>query len=1078
MTIDFPNAIFFANQGLHLGRRRDMLKTMWVAGLLLCFATSLAAQTTSTITGTVRDQAGAVVAGAKVTARHVETNLTRDSESDSQGRFVFPELRVGEYELRAEQSGFKPTVRKGVNLTIGETAAINLVLEVQVGQYEVDVTDVTPVNTQTSELSYLVSERAIRELPLNGRNFTDLALLQPGVIAFRQRDGGSVVAHGLGMTINGQDIRSNVYLLDGTLLNDFTNGPAGSAASTTLGTETIREFRVEANSYSAEFGRNYGGQINAISKSGGNQFHGTLYHFLRNDNLDARNFFDRQPLGKPEFKRNQFGGTLGGPVRRDQTFFFFGYEGLRERLGRTIGTFVPDLNARQGILPSGSVTVSPVIKPYLDQFPLPNGPNIAGGLANYFFRFNQQLDQDFAQARVDQHLGTNQQVFARYTFDDGEQFLPTDFPQFPRSFLSRNQFATVEHQWVISPRTINTARFGLSRTRIGQDVQANLSTNLPPFVPGRRSIGNIDIGGIPRFGPQVSVNVQLVQNVFSFSEGLVHTRGKHLLKVGSLIERYQDNMVNPTFSLGIYRFADLSSFLRNIPRQFEGLTPAAQFDRYWRFTLFGFYAQDDVKVHPRLTLNLGLRYEVATMPEDIYGRDVSLRNLSDARVTPGPLSQNPTYKNISPRLGFAWDLTGSGKTSLRGGYGRYFNTNNQQNLIVTVTNPPATPRVVILNPTFPNPPFERDDARALRPIEWALKNPNLHVYNLSLQRQLWFETIVTVGYAGSRGVHLLRNTDINTPIPTRLADGTYFFPFNAPRPNPNFGVIELKKSDGDSWYNALIFEVRKRFSQGVDFQSSYTFSRTIDTTQASTFFSDATNATVSALPEPPGLNYNRGLADFHAKHNWVFNFTWELPWAKKLKGVAGKWLDGWNLIGIGQLRSGNPLTVFVQGNRSQSKWAPSSGPGLGPDRPSLAPGYTYQSAVLGQPDQYFDPKAFVLQASGTLGHIGRNAFLGPNLRTLDLAAVKNTRWSEQVNIQFRVEAFNLFNRANFSNPGLQVFGGQPLNNNDPRPTSVCQPFPNGNPDPTAPCQVLTSFGRIRSTVTSARQIQLGLRVSF
>ncbi len=1031
-----------------------MLKCITALALLLCSALTVFAQTTSAITGTVQDQRGAVIVGAKVTARNLETNLTRAATTNGEGRYVFPEMRVGDYEIRAEQTGFKPRILSSVRLTIGEMAVADLTLEVAAAEITQDVFGTAPVNTQTSELSYLVDERSIRELPLNGRNVTDLALLQPGVIAFPQRDGGSVVAHGLGMTINGQDIRSNVYLLDGTLLNDFTNGPAGSAASTALGAEMIREFRVESNSYSAEFGRNYGGQINAISKSGANRFHGTLFEFLRNDNLDARNFFDREPLGKPEFKRNQFGGTALGPIKRDKTFFFAGAEFLRERRGRTIATFTPDERSRQGILPSGTVTVNAAIKPYLDQFPLPNGPNIGGGLANYYFGFKERLDQEYVQARVDHKLTANQQVFARYTFDDADQFLPTDFPQFPRSFLSRNQFATVEHTWVISPRTINTARFGFSRTRIGQDVQAGVPSTLQPFVPGRL-VGDIDIGGIPRFGPQSSVNVKLTQNAFSFSEQLVHTRGDHLMKFGGLAERYQDNMVNPTFSLGIYNFPDLRSFLLNTPNRFIGLTPEAQFDRYWRFTLFGFYAQDDYKLTRRLTLNLGLRYEFATTPEEIYGRDVSLRNLSDRQVTPGPLYQNPTYKNISPRLGFAWDVTGDGRTSLRGGYGWYFNTNNQQNLIVTVTNPPFTPRPVIVNPTFPNPPFNRAGTLSIRPIEWNLKNPNVHHYNLNLQRQLWFDTVVTIGYAGSRGVHLLRNTDANTAVPVKQADGSYLFPAGAPRFNTAFSTIELKKSDGNSWYNALIFEVRKRFSRGVDFQSSYTFSRTIDTTQASTFFSDATNATVSAMPEPPGLDYNKGLADFDARHNWAFNFTWEIPFAKNLKGTSGALLDGWNLIGIGQVRSGNPLTVFLAGNRSRSQWNPSSGPGLGLDRPSLAPGYTYERAVIGQQDRYFDPAAFVLPAAGVLGDLGRNAFTGPNLRTFDLAMVKNTGWAklgENTTIQLRVESFNLLNRANFGTPSLQAFGAD-----------------------SAP---LASFGRTRSTVTTARQIQFGLRISF
>jgi hypothetical protein len=1055
------------------------LRYLLLASILMtCCISNAPAQTTATLTGTIHDASGAVVSATTITARHIETNLIRTTASGDDGRFLFPEMRVGAYDIHAERSGFRPIDKRGVLLTLGETTVVNLVLEVGSIEEHEDVKATEPlVNIHSAELSYLVNERAIRDLPLNGRNYTDLALLQPGVIPFRHRDGGSVVAHGLGMSINGQDPRSNVYLLDGTLQNDFTNGPGGSAASTALGVETIREFRVESNSYSAEFGRNSGGQINAISKSGANEIHGSLYEFHRNDNFDARNFFDGAT--KPEFKRNQFGGSVGGAIKRDSTFYFFGYEALRERLGRTIPTIVPDDNARLGVLPDPSrpgqsitVAVNEAVRPYLNEFPRANGPAIGQGLAAYSFGFNQQIDQDFLQARVDQNLSADNQFFVRYTFDDAAQQLPTDFPQFPRSFISRNQFMTVEDRHVSSPRTFNSLRASFARTRIGQDVESLVATPLQPFVPGRDKIGNIDIGGIPRFGPQTSVNVTLTQNLFGFEHSLAHTRGRHLLKFGELVEHYQDNMYNPTFGLGIFTFPNLQSFLENRPSRFQGLTPDGALDRYWRFTLFGFYAQDNFRVNSRLNATAGIRYEFATQPVDIYGRDSTLINLTDSAPTVGQLYKNPTYRNISPRLGFAWDVFGDGTTSLRGGYGTYFNTNNQQNLIVTVTNPPATPRIIInsspaLPLSFPVPQFERGIGNTIRPVEWNLKNPNVHVYNLNLQRELWWDTFVTVGYAGSRGIHLLRNADVNIPAPRRLADGSYFYPANAPRPNTAFGTIELKKSDGNSWYNAMIVEVRKRWSHGFEFQSSYTFSRNIDTTQASTFFSDATNGTTSAMPEPPGSNYNKGLADFHAKHNWIVNFNWELPFAKRLRGTVAKLFDGWQLIGISQVRSGNPLTLFLQGNRSQSKWSPSSGPGLGPDRPSMAPGRTHDDAVKGDPTQYFDPTAFILPPSGSLGNLGRGALIGPNLRTIDLSAVKNTHlpWlGESSKLQLRIEAFNLFNRTNFGIPGLQAFAGSPQNVNDPVP-----------PTSEAP---LASLGRIRTTTTSSRQIQIALRISF
>jgi hypothetical protein len=1013
------------------------------------------AQTSGTITGTLHDSSGGALAGASIVARHLETGLSRAAVSIEDGRFVFTMLPVGPYEISAELSGFKPLMLRGITLTVNQTVVVNLTLQVGAVTEQVTVVgEPSPVNTSSSELSYLVGEQSIEQLPLNGRNYTDLALLQPGVNAFPHRDGGSVVAHGLAMSVNGQDPRSNVYLLDGTLQNDFTNGPAGSAAGTTLGMETIREFRVESNAYQAEFGRNFGGQINVLTKSGTNTLRGSAYEFHRNDALDARNYFDTG--NKPDFRRNQFGATVGGPFQRDRTFFFFGYETLVERLGRTVSTVVPDDSARAGILPTGAVSVNGAVRPYLEAFPRANGPVIGGGLAQFTFPFEQTLTQHFVQGRIDRRLGAGDELFARYTLDDADQFLPTDFPQFPRGFLSRNQFFTSDYRHVVSDRTLNTFRLGFSRTRIGQRVEANLDSPLPAFVPGRPFMGGIVIGGIPSFGPQTSANVRLAQNVFSGQWDATHSRGAHLFKAGALVERYQENMFNPTFSLGIYRFANLSSFLLNVPASFVGLTPGAELDRYWRSTLFGFYAQDAYQLAPRVAVNGGLRYEFSTIPREKYGRDVALVNLSDTEPTVGPLYRNPTLRNVSPRAGVAWDVMGDGQTSIRGGYGLYFNTNNQQNLIVTVTNPPFTPRPVFVNPTFPNPPFDRPFSNSIRPIQYDLELPRLHMWNVNLQRELGWQTVVTLGYAGSRGKHLLRSSDVNVAIPQTRPDGTPFIPAGTPRLNQAFTTIELKSSDGESWYKAFIVEARKRWSGGFTLQSSYTLSRAEDTTQASTFFSDSTNGTTTAFPEfiP---DYNKGLSDFHATHNWVMNFTWGVPFGRDLTGVAGTLLRGWQISGIATMRSGSPLTVFVQANRSRSQWLPSLAPGVGQDRPSYAAGYGPDNAVLGLPDRWFDPAAFALQEAGTFGNTGRGDFVGPNLRTADLAFVKVSQGvpTDAGRLEFRVEVFNIFNRANFGPPALIAFAGNADNE-----------------------QPLSSFGRIRTTVTSARQVQLGIRIAF
>ncbi len=885
------------------------------------------------------DATGGALPGTRLRLAHSATGLVRTADAGPQGRFVFAGLPPGEFTLSGELSGFQPLTRT-LLLTVGQTVSVELELGVGVAiETLVTAGGGTLVNTVTSELSFLVGDQAIASLPLNGRNYTDLALLQPGVLPYPSRDGGSVVAHGLGMSVNGQDYRSNVYLLDGTLQNDFTNGPAGSAAGTALGTESIQEFRVETNAYSAEFGRNYGGQINVLTKSGTNSIRGSAYEFHRNDALDARNYFDGAQ--KPAFARNQFGGSVGGPLRQDRLFYFFGYEALRENLGKTISSFVPDDNARLGLLPDGPVTISSVVRPYLDAIPRANGPSIGSGLASHTFEFDQELDQDFIQGRLDYHNADGaHHLFGRYTYDDAVQRLPTDYPQFPRSFISTNQFFTTEYRNVLSDRTLQTARFGYSRTRIGQNVEANLASPLPPFVTGRELVGDIDIGGMQRFGPQTSANLRLAQNVYSGQYDLTHTRGRHLLKAGILAERYHAFMTNPTFSLGIYAFANVRAFLENRALRFVGLGPEGDIDRDWGWTLYGFYAQDSIQISPRLTVNGGLRYEFTTMPIDAAGRDSALVNLTDPAPATGRLFDEPSLTGLSPRTGIAWDVLGDGSTSVRAGYGLYFNTNNQQNLIVTVTNPPATPRFVIPNASFPDPPFERGIGNTIRPMQWDIENPRLHVWNVSLQRALPADFVATVGYAGSRGTHLFRNIDVNIPTPVTGPDGRLFFAAGLPRPNPSFGTIELKSSDGESWYRALILELRRNFRNGFSFQSSYTWSRSEDTTQASTFFSDATNGTTVAFPEFDP-DYNKGPSDWDTPHNRVANVIWDLPFARGATGVKGALLDGWQLTGIGgdaqrtaadRLRAEQLVALPVVSLDCADHRPRSSGPGTGPHR--------------------------------------------------------------------------------------------------------------------------------------------------
>jgi hypothetical protein len=368
-------------------------------------------------------------------------------------------------------------------------------------------------------------------------------------------------------------------------------------------------------------------------------------------------------------------------------------------------------------------------------------------------------------------------------------------------------------------------------------------------------------------------------------------------------------------------------------------------------------------------------------------------------------------------------------------------------LIVTVTNPPATPRVVIANPTFPVPPFERASGISVRPIQSDIRYPRVHMWNVNLQQELWPGWVATVGYAGARGHHLWRSADVNVPTPTTRADGTPFYAAGLTRPNRNYSAIELKASDGDSWYKALILDVRRQWRGAFQFQSSYTWSKAEDTTQNATFFSDSTTSSVSAMPEFIA-GYNKGLADFHAEHSAVTTLAWRVPSIASGPPALRAIANDWQISAIARLRSGNPLTVFVQTNRSRSLWSPSLGPGTGPDRPSYAPGRGPADVVTGNPNQWFDPSAFVLQPAGTFGTVGRN----------DLALTKfvpQARLGRTGRIEVRVEVFNLLNRANFGPPSLIAFSG--------------------TTDGEAP---LASFGQIRTTATAGRQAQIGVRVVF
>jgi hypothetical protein len=860
------------------------------------------------------------------------------------------------------------------------------------------------------------------------------------------------------ISINGARPEQNNFLLDGTDINNVYNKTPGSVGGVLLGVEAILEFQVLTNAYSAEFGRSAGGVINAVTRSGANRYHGSLFEFHRNSTLDAKNFFDPANQPTPAFKRNQFGGAFGGPIRKDKIFFFATYEGLIERLGVTGVAAVPDANARQGRLPNRTVTLHPAIPTYLQLlFPLPNGNNLGGGAAEYLFSLSQPTNEHFAQGRIDHHVSEHDTVWGRFTFDNGTvDRQPTNKP--PLAFTkerSRNQYLTLEQQHTFASGMLNTARFGFNRSVQEAvnirtiDTPANLS-----FVPGE-PFGFISIAGLVT---ELAGDFRLPRldrlNVFQWGDTLFVTKGAHALKIGAQSQRIQFNQDTVSQRGGVLNFANLENFLLGTMVSADVALPGLVDPiRGYRQSMFGFFVQDDYRFHSNLTFNLGLRYEFITTPTEVNGKISNLRNVSDAKVTVGdPWHDNPSLKNFAPRIGVAWDPFKNGKTSVRAGFGLFFDEILPKYYFFSGSlNPPFTTRTSITAAPFPNivanfNPNAPIKAQ-LQTVNYDLQTPYMIQYNLSVQRTLPSDIDLTLAYAGSRGNHLLRLGDANL-APETIVNGVKTYNPAAGRRNANFTGIFQRITDAQSFYNSAQISAIKRYSHGLRAQLSYTFSRSVDD-------SSGINSQDFGNVVQYGLDWydrtiDRGLSAFHVKHNLTFNWTYDLPFGRNLTGIGGALLGGWQLNNIAAIRSGVPFTVRLGFNRSGNLNTTGFAAN---ERPNLKAGAS-TNPILGGPDRYFDVTAFELPTVNTRGALGRNTLIGPGMVNIDLSLGKSFRLGEQRALQFRAEVFNLANHPNFAVPSGQVA------------------FTN------AQSAVAPTAGRITSTVTTSRQIQLGVKLTF
>ncbi|MGC2418831.1 MAG: TonB-dependent receptor [Candidatus Acidiferrales bacterium] len=1124
---------------------------------LLCTALSIEAQVpTGTILGTVKDPSGGAIAGASIKVTNSATDLLRSFTTETDGSYRFPGLPAGTYDLEVVRSGFKNAVQKGLVLTVGQEAVLDITLQVGSNEQTVTVTAEAPlIDTTTSSLGGLVTQQKIEDLPLNGRNYTDLILLQPGVTQQTDEQAGTP---GSVFSSNGESTRSNNYLLDGTITQNAFGFSPTSVSGSSLGLDGIQEYRVVTNMFSAEYGLVMGSQTNIVSKGGTNQFHGDIFEYLRNSALDSRNYFDllsELPAsvpggGKriPPFRRNQFGGAFGGPVQRDKTFFYAVYESLREDLGNPLytgidtvpaagchgsaGTVItsnafgpcPQIANPANPAQNASVTISPAASGLLALLPVPDVP----GTNEYTALSNQHTVENYGQIRVDHSFSGSDTFFARHTIDDTDQLRPHSVTEFHDLWTSRSQYLTLSENHIFSPALLNTVRGSFSRTSIDTVAESSIpSSSSIDYIPGT-TVGIIIIGGLnfnPWFGPAINPGT-FVQNIFSGSDDLVWTKGKHALKFGTLINHFQFGNTSGLIFSGFSVYPSTAAFLQGQPifvqaeqqaNSATGVTPA-NLNRYWSFNTFGFYAQDDYRLLPHLTLNLGLRYEFDTVPHDRNGGNFAIRDIQTVQgglpgvpfsgVTPGPIMQNDSLKNFSPRVGFAWDVMGNGKTSVRGGFGLYYDVANIDSVLYEhqIGTPPSASIQSVLyapfgaTPTLTLPVDFAGASSAIVTSDYHAKQPYSMQYNLSVERQLPGGLALTLAYVGSRGVHLWALHDANPVVPSAFVGGIpqwvpppgpfpgFFCPdgavsfINSCRENPNLSTVGAFSTVGDSWYNGLQVGLVKQISKGLEFQSSYTYSKLLDTTQGQ--IADAADAS-DAPSNPFNTRLDKGPTAFDAKHNWRFNLLYHFPNIQSDR-FAAKLLHGWWMGNIVALQTGFPFSPLVGFNQSNSELGLGDlGIALANDRPSfvtasnlaaalvidppipgVSPGaqiYNPKTVIVGRPDEWYNPHMFTLPAFGTLGDVPRGVLVGPGLADWDFSLNKDTALpflGEKGRAEFRAEFFNIINQTNFNFPGISQ------NNQNFIQTGIGT----GIVNPAA--------GVVSTTATNARQIQFGLRLEF
>jgi hypothetical protein len=1021
--------------------------SLLAAALCLVFGVATRAQSTATLQGSVTDPQGAVVPNARVTVRSGAIGAVRTVQTDSEGNYQVASLPPGVYRVEVQIQGFQTQVIDAVSLEVARTVVQNFQLSVGAVEQTVTVTsDTAVVETATTSVGTVINQRTVQEIPLNGRHFVDLGLLIPGSVTPPQNGFLTAPLRGQGsFAINTAGNREDTvnFQINGVNLNDMVQNQITFQPSI----NTVSEFKVDNSTFSAEYGRNSGAIVNIATRTGTNEYHGELFEFLRNEALDARNFFDAK---KPPFKRNQFGLAVGGPIvlphfgeggpvwsydGRNKTFFFFSYEGLRQRQGLTLVSDVFSDAQRAG-------ATNPTTQKLLNLIPRANATG-ANGTPRFVGSDTAPVNIDQETIDISHSLGQNDRLHGYYAVQRDFRGEPTlqgnSVPGFGDTRHSRRQIFTFNETHTFTPSLVNEVRFGYNRIHIiftpnallnpadfGINDGVTEAIGLPQI-----SISNftLNIGGPAGF-PQGRGDTGFV-----VSDTLNYLRGAHSLKVGGEYRRFLNNNFNQ--DTGTFGFANVAGFLSGTASTFA-ITLGNVTSSISQGAL-GLFVQDNYKVRSNLTLELGLRYDWNMSPTERFDRFVNFDPQTDTlvRVNNGLA---PVYKtnnrNLQPRVGFAWDPRGDGKTSVRGAYAVMVDQPITNLVTGLASNPPfASPVALPANrtTTFATAilPGNAAPGSTLSPNATDLGFDNAYVqsWNLNVQREVARGLGVTAGYFGSKGTHLRLTRNINQFRPDGTRPFTAVSASSAISPGVPLLNITEREGTGNSSYNALWVTANKRLSRGLQFNASYTFSKSID-------YNSQSSQGVT-LQDSYNLRGDRGLSDFDARHRFVISGLYELPFH------GNRFVEGWELTTVTQSQSGNPVNILAGNALAITNAAGATLIGAANSNAltglaTLRPDVAGSVQLVGNPNQWFtsgvcDPRpggfcptgsVFVLPVSATgarttyhFGNLGRNVIIGPRFNNTDFSLIKNTKLSETTRVQFRAEVFDIFNHANFGQPG-------------------------------------------------------------